>query len=453
MLNIQPNSSDQTFLDFFKKYGYETIPGSSLLDPSVPMAFVMSAGLVQVESSAKLHDNQTESKYALIQNCFRYFDMEHVGNSNTHLSLFRMPGAFSFDCIDKRDIIFKISELLTDVYRIPIESLWITYFIGERIAGHVFDEDIESRDAWIEAGLKKHQIVGLKGDDNFWKQSSAAVGKEHAPKCGPNTEVFFDRGKHLSCGSKCLPGICSCGRFVELVNILFIMFNLYEDQNAVELLDAPFTEAVQGKERMDMVLQGVDSVYEIMDIKPIVDLVDSFVEYKNANVSYLSLHKRLITDHIRALLFLTADGAPPPGKGGRARLMRKLARGFLSRKKILNIKSNNFTRTVFDCCADIYSNINPKLLDSIYTSLHYVEEERVRFNSTLEKGYRKIDRMINNRDISYINGNEMLNMEKKEGIPIALLEDALQRKKINYEHRAYQKAHDSWKESTFMYEN
>ncbi len=450
MLNISTNDPGQTFLGFFQKHQYKTIPGSSLLDPSVPMAFVMSAGLVQVESSAKRHDDEMGSKYALIQNCFRYFDMTLVGNSDIHLSLFQMPGAFTFGPVDKSDIISKIGILLTDIYHIPSKRLWATYFSGDRIAGCDFGEDVESRRAWLETGISHDRLIGLKGESNFWKQSATMVGMEHAPKCGPNTELFFDRGEHLACGKKCLPGLCDCGRFVELVNILFIMYNIDEETQTVEALDSPFSEAVIGKERLEMVLEGVSSVYETTFIKPIINHIGSFVKAeKLLHDHHAKLHIQTIADHFRALLFLTADGAPPPGKGGRARLMRKLIRGLLSSKKILDIKEPLFFQLLSDLYMDKNSDFSKNFDKTKDTILRHIKEEQCRFDATLKKGFKKLSSLISNRSAAYISGSEMLDIEKNNGVPIALLKSYLENKEIDYTHQSYQKAHDTWKEAIF----
>jgi alanyl-tRNA synthetase len=447
MLIAQTTGSIQSFFDFFQNTGYTTIPGSSLLDPSVPMAFVMSAGLVQVESSASRHDDQMGSKYALMQNCFRYFDMTLVGNSDIHLSLFQMLGAFTFGPVDKSDIISKICILLTDIYHIPSKRLWATYFSGDRIACCDFGEDGESRTAWLETGISHDRIIGLKGESNFWKQSATMVGMEHAPKCGPNTELFFDRGEHLACGKECLPGLCDCGRFVELVNILFIMYNIDEETQTVETLDSPFSEAVIGKERLEMVLEGVSSVYETTCIKPILNHIESFVKTDKLHHHHANLHIRTIADHFRALLFLTADGAPPPGKGGRARLMRKLIRGLLSSNKILDINEPSFFHSLSDLFMEWHPYFKNNLTTVKDTVLRYIEEERVRFDATLKKGFKRLSLLVSNRSYPYISGAEIVDIEKNNGIPISLLKEALDKKEIKYTHRSYQEAYDVWKDA------
>ncbi|OQY23961.1 MAG: hypothetical protein B6I34_04090, partial [Anaerolineaceae bacterium 4572_32.1] len=159
MLTVKPTRQaldsakvGQRFLEYYQADGYEVIPGSSLLDPSVPMSFVMSAGLAQVETSAMLRGGRVGDRYALLQNCFRYFDLVNVGESDIHLSLFQMPGAFTFGPVSKRDTIARIWGLLTKAYGFHPDSLWVTYFAGDEVAGHTFGPDLETYQAWRRAG-------------------------------------------------------------------------------------------------------------------------------------------------------------------------------------------------------------------------------------------------------------------------------------------------------------
>ena len=149
------------FLEHFEADGFEVIPGSSLLDPSVPMSFVMSAGLVQVETSAILHGGRSGDRYALLQNCFRHFDLDRVGGSDTHLSLFQMPGAFAFGPVNKRDRIAQTWALLTEAYGFRADALWVTYFAGDEVAGHSFGPDQEAYQTWCDLGVPIERIVGL----------------------------------------------------------------------------------------------------------------------------------------------------------------------------------------------------------------------------------------------------------------------------------------------------
>jgi alanyl-tRNA synthetase len=375
----------QTFLEYYKADGFEVIPGSSLLDPSVPMSFVMSAGLVQVETSAMLQEDGSGDRYALLQNCFRHFDLDRVGQSDMHLSLFQMPGAFTFGPASRRNRIAQTWILLTEVYGFWADALWVTYFAGDEVAGHTFEPDRETYQAWCDLGLPAERIVGLDAEHNFWKQGASIVGKEHVPKCGSNTEVFFDRGVHLSCGPACRPG-CNCGRFVEFMNTLFITWHIDDETGIVRPLEEPFTETVMGTERVAMLLQGVSSVFEIDSIRPLIKCVRSFAKVPAWPVADRAQHERVLVDHVRALLFLVADGAPPPGKGGRSYLMRRLARGVLTCQMILRISDPTFTQSLVEAALYLYTGQHPQLPSARDKLLEYVAEESARFECTLKRG-------------------------------------------------------------------
>jgi alanyl-tRNA synthetase len=438
MSNIQAsaNKVGERFGEYYESLGYKVIPGSSLLDPSVPMTFVMSAGLVQVETSARLHGGRTESRYALIQNCFRYFDLANVGSSAAHLSLFQMPGAFTFGPLSKRDSIAQIWQLLTQVYGFPPKSLWATYFAGGQVARRWFEPDVESQRAWREVGPPDSRIVGLGGEHNFWKQGAGVVSAEQMLKCGPNTEVFFDRGLHLSCGPTCRPG-CRCGRFVEFLNTLFITLHIDEHTNVVKPLEEPFTETVIGAERVAMLLQGVSSVYEIDSIRPLIERVRAYVWAHNLTTADQIRHECTLADHVRAILFLTADGAPPPGRGGRARLMRKLVREMLTSQMLLGIGDSGFISSLAQTAVSLYGEQQPQLFAAQARVSSYVATEQNRFERTLEDGRHHLNRILNRRGNREFGPQDALEMERRHGVPRPLLEAMLVQQKVDFSRLVY----------------
>ncbi|HEX2990788.1 MAG TPA: alanine--tRNA ligase-related protein, partial [Anaerolineales bacterium] len=280
MARLQPshrfmgtNEIGQRFVEYFARLGYEPIQGSSLLDDSVPMSFVMSAGMVQFE---RLSDGRRQGDhFVLVQNCFRYFDLDRIGTSRIHLSLFRMPGAFDFGPVDRQRTIHQIWTLLTEEFGFDPEKLVVTYFGGDTIDGQVLPADEETASAWRTVGVAEERIIGLPAASNFWMQTSLAVGSRNSRKRGPTTEVFFDRGVELACGSACAPG-CSCGRYVEFLNTLFITHGIDDHTHLLFPLEEPFTEIVIGEERVAFLLQGRDSVYETDTIQPLVQQVRCF---------------------------------------------------------------------------------------------------------------------------------------------------------------------------------
>ena len=436
----------QAFLEYYKGEGFKPIPGSSLLDPSVPMSFVMSAGLVQVETSARQHEGQLGDRYVLVQNCFRHFDLDRIGHNDLHLSLFQMPGAFLFGPVDKGAAIARTWRLLTGVYGLPIDRLWVTYFAGDLVAGHRFEADQEARDAWLDPGLPAGHLVGLGAGHNFWKQGASVVGKEHVPKCGPNTEVFFDRGAHLACGPACRPG-CTCGRFVELLNMLFITWHIEDEAGIIRPLETPFTETVMGAERMAMLVQGVSSVFDIDTLRPLIEQVRRLSQSPTLPAGDRVHQERVLVDHLRALLFLAADGAPPPGRGGRAYLMRQLTRGVLTAQRILGIREPGFVDSLLQMALGLYVGDQPQLHSGYDRLRGYLTEENARFQHTQARGLRYLDRLLRQRGDGRISGEEMVRLEKQHGIPEPLLEAMLRERQVQYSRDAYQAAYKQWRQA------
>ncbi len=434
----------RAFLEHYEMEGFKPIPGSSLLDPSVPMSFVMSAGLVQVETSARQYEGQIGDRYVLLQNCFRHFDLGRIGKSDLHLSFFQMAGAFHFGPVSKEAAVARAWRLLTEVFTLPVERLWVTCFAGDDVAGTRFEADGEAHTAWLRLGLPMGRIVGLGRPDNFWKQGASVVGKAHVHKCGPNTEVFFDRGQDLACGPACLPG-CPCGRFVELLNMLFITWHIEDEHGVVRPIETPFTETVMGVERMAMLLQGAPSVFDVDSLRPLLEQVRRFARPSASGVAERIHQERVLVDHLRALLFLTADGAPSPGRGGRAYLMRQLTRGMLSAQKLLGIRDSGFYETLLRKALDLYVADQPQLSSAQGTLRTYIAEEVACFEPTLARGQRYLDRLLRQRREDWISGDEMVRLEKQHGIPTLLLEAMLRERRVRYSRDAYQAAYRRWR--------
>jgi alanyl-tRNA synthetase len=431
------------FLDFYETQGYIPIPGSSLLDPSVPMSFVMSAGLVQVETSAKAYDGQKGQRYTLIQNCFRYFDLENIGSSNMHLSLFKMAGAFTFGKVDHLQMIQHIWNLLIEGYALTPERLWVTYFGGDDVSGHNFALDRETYDAWLEVGVPPERLVGLGAAENFWKQGGSVVGERDAPKCGPNTEVFFDRGVEFGCSPSCLPG-CRCGRFIEFLNTLFITQHIDDQTGTVSALDEPFTESVIGLERLAMLLGRAHSVYQVSDIAPLLEKVEAMTGANQLPETTKVEFNRILVDHLRALLFLTADGAPAPGKGGRARLIRKLVREMITAQIVLDIDAPSLYPELIDGILTLEQQ-SSHLAQAKARLLSMVKSERGRFERTLQSGKRRLRRILKRSDENLLNGKAVVELEKHHGVPLPLLEIMLRNQQVSYDEEDYERAYADWR--------
>jgi alanyl-tRNA synthetase len=427
----------ERFVRYYQKMGFELLPSAPLLDPSIPMTFVMSAGLVQVETALDQLGHSNGDSYVLRQKCFRHFDLDSVGKSNVHLSLFEMPGAFTFGPDGKAATIQQMWTLVTKALEIVPDRLWVTYFAGGMKGDHQFPPDVETYQAWRRIDFPEERIVALGPDDNFWMQGGGIDGHESNRKCGPNTEVFFDRGEAWRCSAACRPG-CHCGRFIEFANSLFIFAEIDEETGGLRLMDRPFNETVIGTERVAMILQGKPSVFDIDCLQPLVDKVQSFCNGLETN-DLTERAKQIISDYVRALLFLVADGAPPPGKGGRQRIVKLLIRGVLTQQRILDISTSAFLSELIDTIIATYSEQYPELAGGRQLLLDYFASERVRFEETLQRGYRQLDRLVQTNK-GALSEDQVIDLVKRHGVPLPLIEAALRQRGLAFQEWAYQNA-------------
>ena len=429
------------FLDFYDQQDYAHLPAGSLLDPATPMTFVGSAGLTQIETGIEHTAERHGERYVLVQPCFRHFDLEKVGQSPVHLSLFEMGGAFAFGNVPRAETLAHIWNFLTKALGFAPERLWATCFNGGEVDGHAFVADLVTFRAWQTLGIAPQHLLAVGPDIGFWKQGAGLEGVERFRKCGPTTEIFFDRAPEQDCSSNCRPG-CACGRFVELSNILFIHFLMDEETHTVAPLATPFDETVIGIERASMAQQGKASVFDLEAFAPIVAFIHSQQQGEGAPES-----AAVIADHLRALLFLTANDAPPPGKGGRARIMRLLIRGILTHQQVLNITSPDFIARLVDVAVAHYQARYPALGGSRERLLRYFERERPRFEHTLAQGYRELERYLSAGTAHMLQGPQALSLVKEHGLPLPLLEKSLSGRGMALDHADYQQTYDLWRQA------
>lgn len=313
-------SISDAFLALHASDGFAVLPPSSLLHESVPMSFVMSAGLIQVENDLDQVIEQTGGRFVFTQPCFRHFDVKQVGLDTTHLSLFHMSAAFHIGSSERETVLPRLWHFLTDILHLDKERLWVTYLDDEE-----FGRDQRTFDCWVSAGVDETRLIGLDQEHCFWRQRSTGQIASDGKKCGPHTEVFVERDG-FECGEHCVvgnPGACRCGRFVEVSNSLFIE-NYISDDGSLIAADTVFSECVIGIERLAMVLQKVRDVHHVdrfdkwrKELKPI--LLQARAKEQETSIN-------LILDHLSAFNKLIADGAPEPGHGGRKYIMKRLVR-------------------------------------------------------------------------------------------------------------------------------
>ncbi len=435
----------QRFVEYYAAQDYRLLPRAPMIDPSIPMSFVMSAGLVQIETSLARQARRQGNKFVLVQDCFRHFDLDKVGTDGTHLSLFEMPGAFVFGPNGKAGTVQRMWALATSVLGIEPGRIWASYFKGGEVLRHSLPEDTATRLAWRAVGLPEQRLVGLGADYNYWVQGRGIEGQTAPRKCGPNTELFYDRGEDQACGAECRPG-CACGRFVEFSNSLFIANELDAEALVLHPLAEPFTETVIGTERVAMVLQGAPSVFDIDGRRPFIDAIHGFVRNAALPEAMRVFSERVIADYLRALCCLVADGAPPPGKNGRARIIKLLIRGVLTHQIILGIDAPGFL-------ARLAAQIVPSAEGrgegpAAGAQLEaYFKAEAGRFSKTVERGCRHFALLLDESGGRPLSGHQVAGLEKTWGLPHRLTAALLWQRGLPFPEAEYRESLKRWKQT------
>jgi len=379
------------FLEYFASQGHTVVPSSPLVPGNDPTLLFTNSGMVQFKDCFLGHDMRPYNRAASSQRCVRaggkHNDLENVGYTARHHTFFEMLGNFSFGDYFKHSAIKYAWELLTQVYELPAEKLWVT----------VYEEDDEAYGIWAnEIGVPAARIVRI-GDrpgmryvsDNFWQMADTGP-------CGPCSEIFYDHGPEVWGGP---PGSAEADgdRYIEIWNLVFMQYN--RDENGVmHPLPKPSVDTGMGLERIAAVLQQVHSNYDI-------DLFQNLIcaAARETNTSDLTNNSlKVIADHIRACSFLIVDGVIP-GNEGRGYVLRRIIRRAIRHGYKLGCRAAFFHGMVNDLVKEM-GGAYPELVDvqARVTEILRVEEER--FFETIEHGMKIIEAELGN--ITSGRGNE-----------------------------------------------
>jgi alanyl-tRNA synthetase len=363
----------QKFLDFFASKGHTVVASSSLVPHEDPTLLFTNAGMNQFKDVFLGFDKRPYTRAASSQKCVRaggkHNDLENVGYTARHHTFFEMLGNFSFGDYFKRDAIKYAWELLTDVYKLPKDKLWVT----------VYAEDDEAYAIWTkEIGIPAERVIRIgdnKGtryaSDNFWMMGDTGP-------CGPCTEIFYDHGAGIPGG---LPGTPEedGDRYIEIWNNVFMQFNR-DEQGAMHPLPKPSVDTGMGLERLSAVLQHVHSNYEI-------DLFQTLIKAAARETHCADLDSpslKVLADHIRACSFLITDGVIP-GNEGRGYVLRRIIRRAIRHGYKLGARAAFFHRMVPDLVAEMGTAF-PELAKAQVRVMEILKQEEERFFQTIERG-------------------------------------------------------------------
>ena len=363
----------EKFLKFFESKGHQIVASSSLVPHEDPTLLFTNAGMNQFKDVFLGFDKRPYVRATTSQKCVRaggkHNDLENVGYTARHHTFFEMLGNFSFGDYFKLDAIKYAWELLTEVYGLPKDRLWVT----------VYAEDDEAYAIWNETiGIPAERIVRIgdnKGaryaSDNFWMMGDTGP-------CGPCTEIFYDHGEHIAGGPPGSPDEDG-DRYIEIWNNVFMQFNR-DEAGVMHRLPKPSVDTGMGLERIAAVLQHVNSNYEIDLFQRLIAAAAR--ETSAADLASPSL--KVLADHIRACAFLLADGVIP-GNEGRGYVLRRIIRRAIRHGYKLGARAAFFNRMVPDLVAEM-GGAYPELVSGQARIIDVLRQEEDRFFATIEHG-------------------------------------------------------------------
>ena len=414
------NEIRSKFLKFFESKDHYLKESASLVPQNDKSLLLINSGMAPLKNYFAGVKVPPSVRMTTCQKCIRTGDIENVGKTARHGTFFEMLGNFSFGDYFKEQSISWGWEFVTQHLNIPEEKVWVT----------VYEEDDEAFGIWEnQIKIPKERIVRLGKDDNFWE---IGIGP-----CGPCSELYFDRGEEYGCDNPdCKPG-CDCDRYLEFWNHVFTQFNRDEEGNYGQL-EHKNIDTGMGLERMACIMQGVDTIFDVDTIKHILNTVEKManVEYGKGGKTDVSI--RIITDHIRAVSFLVADGVLPSNEG-RGYVLRRLLRRAARHGKLLGIKEN-FLYKLVDEVIKVSGEAYPELVEkeSYIKKVIRIEEEK--FNETIEQGMEILASYIadlKKNGETTLSGENAFKLYDTYGFPIDLTQEILEEEHLSIDEEAF----------------
>jgi alanyl-tRNA synthetase len=420
----------QQFLDFFASKGHQIVASSSLVPHEDPTLLFTNAGMNQFKDVFLGFDKRPYTRATTSQKCVRaggkHNDLENVGYTARHHTFFEMLGNFSFGDYFKHDAITYAWELLTEVFKLPKDKLWVT----------VYAEDDEAFDIWTkEIGVPAERVIRIgdnKGaryaSDNFWMMGDTGP-------CGPCTEIFYDHGEHIWGGP---PGSAEQDgdRYIEIWNNVFMQFNR-DEAGVMHPLPKPSVDTGMGLERIAAVLQGVHANYEIDLFQKLIAAAGR--ETSDADPDSPSL--KVLADHIRACSFLVADGVIP-GNEGRGYVLRRIIRRAIRHGWKLGARAAFFHRMVPDLVVDMGAAY-PELVSGQSRIAAVLKQEEDRFFATIEHGMAILEAELAEMATAgskVFNGETAFKLHDTYGFPLDLTADICRERNVSVDSAAFDAA-------------
>jgi len=393
------------YLSYFQGKGHLLRPSSSLVpatyDPSV---LLTTAGMQPLKPFFLDLEQPPAQRLTSVQKCFRTTDIEEVGATARHLTFFEMLGNFSFGDYFKDGAIELSWEFVTSQMKLDPAKLWATVYRGNPELA--LDADEVAIAAWERVGIPSERIIRL-GDDNFWKAGPTGP-------CGPCSEIYYDRGPERSCGKPdCAPG-CSCDRFLEFWNLVFMELEQHADGRVTKLPRHNIDTGL-GLERGAAVLQDVYSVYEIDSFQEIMEWVAEVSGTRYGESDAATKAHSVLADHGRGMVFLAAEGIKP-GNLGRSYILRRVIRRAVQHGSRIGLEAP-FLARLAEVVIEQMGGTYPELKEHADEIKAVLMAEEERFSQTLARGMRLFEELAKGEQLS---GEDAFKLHDTYGFPLEL---------------------------------
>lgn len=420
------------FLKYFEGMGHTIVKSSSLIPKNDPTLLFTNAGMVQFKDVFLGLDRRPYTRATSCQKCVRaggkHNDLENVGYTARHHTFFEMLGNFSFGDYFKREAIGFGWELLTEVFKLPGDRLWVT----------IFKDDDEAFEIWRrQIHLPSERIVRMGERDNFWAMGDTGP-------CGPCSEIIIDQGESFGCGrSTCGVG-CDCDRYLELWNLVFMQFERDLSGN-LTLLPKPSIDTGMGLERIAAVLQGVKSNYETDLIRGIISRVEEISGKSYGEDPLSDVSMRVIADHARAVTFLISDGVLPSNEG-RGYVLRRILRRAVRHTRMLGIKEPCLFSLAYQV-KEIMQGAYPEIGERLSFVMEVVKNEEDRFFQTIDRGLELLNLEIEkHRDEKVLPGDVVFKLYDTYGFPVDLTQDIARDSGLDVDYAGFEEEMEKQRE-------
>lgn len=419
------NELRRMFLDFFESKEHLKMKSFSLVPHNDNSLLIINSGMAPLKPYFTGQEIPPKRRVTTCQKCIRTGDIENVGKTARHGTFFEMLGNFSFGDYFKTEAIHWSWEFLTEVVGLDPDRLYPS----------IYEDDDEAFEIWNkEIGIAPERIFRFGKEDNFWEHG--------AGPCGPCSEIYYDRGEKYGCGKPgCTVG-CECDRYMEVWNNVFSQFNNDGKGNYSDLIQKNIDTGM-GLERLAVVVQDVDSIFDVDTLQALRNRVCDMagIKYKEDEQQDVSI--RVITDHIRSVTFMVSDGIMPSNEG-RGYVLRRLLRRASRHGRLLGIQGkflSNLCETVIEGSKDGY----PELDEKKAFIFKVIDQEEDKFNKTIDQGLSILSDMeeeLTKAGSTVLTGADAFKLYDTYGFPIDLTKEILEEKNITVDEEGFKKAMD-----------